>query len=250
MKELKTRSFISHKKTYLFMIINNPKTSDYHVHTSDWSDGSDTYQDMIKKAREIGLETIAIADHSSAIEPGLIKLDRQGKNTDRNEVNSWRNYKGISVLAGVEGDLLDEHGNVCFEIMGQIPEFCTVSLHGLAYRGDSTKITEGFIKAIEKYKNIIDCITHPYDKTQNPLDPTKIPVDLVRLVKCANHYRIPVEVNCKSISRETADMDGVMYVLNNADRIMVNTDAHSVDELERYRNEGIEFLKDRGYLEE
>ena len=63
------------------MEIINPGREDFHMHSSNFSDGFNTIDEIVKYAGEIGLKKIAITDHNQAY------LDK------RNFPN--RTYRGI-----------------------------------------------------------------------------------------------------------------------------------------------------------
>jgi uncharacterized protein YfaT (DUF1175 family) len=61
----------------------------------------------------------------------------------------------------VEGDLLNQEGDVCFHIQAEEPEFIILAAHSLIYQDASETITDATIKAIERHHKKIKFIAHP-----------------------------------------------------------------------------------------
>lgn len=71
---------------------------DLHIH-STYSDGDASIEQIIKKAKEVGLKTIAIVDHSMEHRFGL--NERKAKKRQE-EINRYASKYDIEVLSGVE----------------------------------------------------------------------------------------------------------------------------------------------------
>ena len=68
------------------------------------------------------------------------------------------------------------------------------------------------------------------------------------MTKSANHYKIPLELNCSNLVYQRDNMDNLRKMLSIADRIYVNSDAHTLHELKTLRQEGFKFLREEGYI--
>ncbi|MBR9693044.1 PHP domain-containing protein [Candidatus Woesearchaeota archaeon] len=228
--------------------IQNPWPSDYHMHTCTFSDGLNTIEEVVQYAGKIGLEVIAITDHS---EVSLEALREQrgkffGAGAWRDMINRWENvHNNVQVIWGVEGDLLNEEGDICD--FNEAPhtaqgEILILSAHHLAYQGSPKKITQAYLKALERHNDKIDFIGHPsFKKTSEHLD-------MERLCRAANAYRIPLELNGSNLQEGKLDMDKLRIMLEHGDHFMVNSDAHSLVEMRDARKNAFEFLRDEGYL--
>ncbi|HJX05255.1 MAG TPA: PHP domain-containing protein [Candidatus Nanoarchaeia archaeon] len=225
-------------------IILNTEQEDYHMHSFNYSDGLATIDEMARFAGELGMKKIVITDHAQTT------FEREGyfKKSSRRLIKEkrWKNvYNNVEVSFGVEADLLNEQGDICADIQGiRMPgEFIILSYHENTYNGDKEKVTEAFINAIEKHHKIISCIGHLY------LDCEKI--DLAKVVEQANKFRIPLELNCRYLvsGRPDVDMNALKLMLDQADSIYVNSDAHTLWELKELRKGGFKFLKENGFLE-
>ena len=80
---------------------------DLHVH-SQWSDGHCTIREMAEAAKSKGYEYVAVTDHSRSlvIAGGLSVEDLMKQREEIERVN--RELDGITVLAGVEVDILPD----------------------------------------------------------------------------------------------------------------------------------------------
>jgi histidinol phosphatase-like PHP family hydrolase len=230
------------------MRIINPGAEDYHTHSLNYSDGLNTIDEMVIHAGKVGLEILGITDHSRAMHNYFAKhygMNLGGK-IFRGIIKRWRNVDNdVEVIFGVEGDLLNEDGDICHYVQqeNEPSELLILSAHDSAYSGDNTKITQGFIKAIERFHEKITFIGHPcalYKKWGN--EPM---VDIDEIIKAANDYGLPMEMDCANMF-----VNGITYLphlermLERADLVVVNSDAHHKSELEWLREKGFEWLRE------
>lgn len=215
------------------MKILNSEKEDYHVHSLNFSDGMNTIDELVRFAGRIGMKKLVIADHSQAA------LDALGwsKKNPREVLNRWKNiHNEVEVLFGVEADLLNEQGDICAHIQGIQGDFTILSYHPKIYAGDKQQLTEGYLRAIEKHHEILSAIGHLYVNCQR--------VDIAAVVASANHYQIPLELNCfYLVSKRDLDENALNRVLERADRIYVNSDAHTLAELKESRKQGFRYLE-------
>lgn len=222
------------------MEIINSGNEDYHVHSLNFSDGMSTVDEIVKFAGEIGLTKIAITDHCQAHQ------DRRkfGKKTYYNMTGRWKNvYNDLEVQFGVEGDLLNEEGEICIDIQGIIPELVILSSHpSPVYGGDPQKITEAYLKAIELNHDKITFLGHPCSKYfENHLD-------IIPIVEICNKYDLPIEFNCANLVNKRTNLKNLDYMLLNIKRIYINSDAHTLNEIKDLRKIGFQYLSENGYM--
>jgi DNA polymerase (family 10) len=216
------------------MKILNPGREDYHIHSITFSDGWNTVDEIVKYAGDIGMTKIAICDHSAA----LLKADGLLKKTYRSPCKRWQNvYNNVEVIFGVEADLLNEAGGVCMEIDSIEGDFVILSWHEEVFKSDSKKIANGFINAIKKYHDKIDCIGH----ICFGLDAA----DALRVINIANEYNVPLELNAKYFVKNPENW---RVLLDNASRLYVNSDAHLLSDLRDARNKAFQLLKQMKYI--
>ena len=205
--------------------IVNLDNKDYHIHTSSFSDGIATINEVVQFAGTIWLEEIAITDHSQAAIDSFRKEDNiMSGGTAYWSIWSRKNvYNDVKVIFGVEGDLLNGNWDVCFNIQGTEPEFIILSAHSDIYKSSPETITDATTKAIKKYHKKIKFIWHPC----NNADFGNY-YDIEKLVKVANEYNIPLEFNAKNFSRWKTNLEKLDYLLKNTDLIYINSDAHTL----------------------
>ena len=123
---------------------------DYHSHSLNYSDGLNTIDEMVRFAGELGLEELALTDHSQA----ALDQHRLVKKNFRKSIDRWKNvHNSVSVRFGVEADLLNEGGEICAHIQGLESDFLVLSAHSDVYRGNRSKVTEGYIRAKKSLSN-------------------------------------------------------------------------------------------------
>jgi len=222
------------------MEIINPGREDYHIHSFNFSDGMSTVDEIVKFAGKIGLTKIAITDHCQAHQ------DRRkfNKKNYYNMIDRWKNvHNNVEVKFGVEGDLLNEAGDICIDIQGITPEIRILSAHPSAvYKGDPKTITEAYIKAIERYHGEITFLGHPCSKYFEDH------LDIMPVTEICNKYDIPMELNCCNLIYDKTNMKNLELMLENAKQLYVNSDSHTLNEINEAREVGLKYLSDNGYL--
>jgi histidinol phosphatase-like PHP family hydrolase len=104
-------------------------------------------------------------------------------------------------------------------------------------------VTDATIKAIEKHHEKIRFIGHPC----NNADFGEY-YDIERLVEIANAYKIPLEVNAKNLMYGKTNIPKLRILLEKAHRLYLNSDAHTLYELQEARPFALQFLKDNNYI--
>lgn len=203
--------------------------ADLHTHTS-WSDGIATPVTMIKSAEKIGLEYIAVTDHSrsSKLQSGLTPSTwlRQGMS-----ISLMRNEK--LVLHGMEVDILN-NGNLDMpEGILRGMDIVVASIHANMH-GSENANTNRFIKAIES--GYIDVIGHPTTTLLGrPGEPEyvrpPIKVDWNTVFEYCSRWQVALEINCFP-SRLDLSCDLVKKAVDAGCWLSIGTDAHSRYHLE------------------
>jgi histidinol phosphatase-like PHP family hydrolase len=234
------------------MKILNTEKEDYHVHSLNFSDGFNTIDEVVTFAGKIGMKKIVFADHSQA------SLDAEGlsKKTFRNIIvgGRWKNViNKVEIIFGIEADLLNEEGDICNHIQNKKSDFIILSYHRHVYKGDKKNLTQAFVNAIERHHEEIKIIGHLHISFLEGVE-----IDVAKIVELANKYKIPLELNCKYLligenSEKNPEftkkhLEAIKLMLSKADRVYVNSDAHTLWELKELRKLGFKFLKDNGFL--
>lgn len=222
-------------------IINGPD-SDYHIH-SVFSDGTATIEEIVQYAGKLGMKEIAITDHSDFMVE--ILKERYGITPSggaRYALNSRKNvHNDVNVIFWVEWDVLNENGDVCLENQKMQGNRTILSLHWNSYQSDHKTATQGLLNAIEKHHENIDLIWHPHD-----IKELGEYIDIKQVVEIANSYDIPLEFNYGTFAKNRDIRENVVYMLKNAKKIYVNSDAHSLSSIGKLRKECYDFLEEKG----
>ncbi|MBI2103297.1 PHP domain-containing protein [Candidatus Woesearchaeota archaeon] len=224
------------------MEIINPDGRDYHMHSLNYSDGLNTIDELVIFAGRFGLEEIAITDHSDA----ALKASGLAMKTYRGIVQKegrWQNiHNDVRVIFGVEGDILNENGDICDTIQGKEGDFLVLSLHKEVYQGDFSRVTEAYCRALEHFAAKIKVLGHPCIKA-----PYQQHLDIVAVTELANQLGVAMEFNCANLVNEKTDKKQEDKMLTRAERVYVNSDAHTLHELKTARAEGFAFLREYWY---
>ena len=219
-------------------IINNP-TQDFHLHSLNFSDGLNTIDEIVKFAEQIGLTKIAITDHSTAVQNPQDICRKHSRFT----LKRWKNiFNQVEVSFGVEGDLLNEYGDVCLDYFGTDAEVVILSAHSVVYGGDFSKINQAYDLAIKRYGEKIKFLGHPCAKYFEQY------LDIRELIKLANDHGIPMEFNCANFFRNRTNLANMEKMFEFADQIIVNTDSHTVTEMVELSHAGWDYLKKQGLI--
>lgn len=230
--------FLYKKQNMKNNIINDPY-SDYHIH-SLFSDWVSTIEEITQFAGILWMQEIAITDHSDQAVKVWIE---QNKITPgwwaKYSLNNWENVRNdVKVIFWVEWDVLNENGDTCLDSQWYPQKFTILSVHRRVYESDPTTTWKWFLAAIEKFHDQIDCIGHPYSKKQNWEF-----IDIKALVDLCNQYDIPIEFNHSVFESGDYIEENMVYVLKNAKKIYVNSDAHNLAQIKKLRKSCYDFLE-------
>ena len=206
--------------------------SDLHTHSLQFSDGLNTIDELVQMAGRLGLKKLAITDHSDARTYPRVAY--------RVLLSRYANVlNDVEVIFGVEGDLLNDDGDMCTTIQKMESDFLILSAHPDTFQGNPEKITDAYLKALDRYRGKIQFISHPGDYFPH--------TEMDRLTKAANDYGIPVEVNTSNLAIGRTDMEKLDVMVALADQIVVNSDAHSLADMTT-RAKGLDYLRAKGLL--
>ncbi len=214
-------------------------TGDYHTHTP-FSHGKNTVEDNVKRAKELGLKELGIADHGfSHVAFGLRR--RQVKDYVSACRKAEETY-GVKVLVGIEANLLGASGKadlkesdyenfdlyLCgkhvFVWYDKFSDFLGYGCKNFFFdkfgKTPSDKLvkrnTSAYIQTIKN--NPIDAITH-----LNYLCPS----NALEVAKCASDYGTYLELNSKKTHLTDDELSEI--VDKTPVRFIIGSDAHSKD---------------------
>jgi DNA polymerase (family 10) len=213
---------------------------DLHVHTK-WSDGSDTIMEMVERAKTLGLEYLAICDHSPSLKIARgLSLDDLMKQTKEIEYIN-RKIEGFRVLKGIEVDIkgdgsLDSRNETLKDL-----DFVVASVH-TGFKMDRKQMTNRIITAL--HNDYVDVLGHPTGRLIQQREGYDI--DLNEIFTQAADLKVLMEINAfpsrldlSDVNCRTARDRGVI--------MCIGSDAHSVDQL-KYLELGVATAR-RGWIE-
>ena len=214
---------------------------DLHMH-STWTDGTASIREMAEACRHRGYAYMAITDHSKAVTMvgGLTpeKLRAQWE-----EIVAVQEEMGdsIRIFRGQEVDILkdgalDQPDDILEEL-----DLVVASVHSFMDQ-DGATMTKRVLRAVTS--GHVDILGHPTGRLLNRREPYDLDVEAV--LEAALEYDVAVEINAHPRRLDLNDH----YVRRARDmgvRVVVNTDAHSVQGLDVLRY-GLDQAR-RGWLE-
>jgi histidinol phosphatase-like PHP family hydrolase len=217
-------------------ILNPDLTEDYHIHSSNFSDGYSSISEIIQQAGELGLKKIVITDHAhlgrTPLEPRELILNF--KNT----------YNDVDVSFGIEADILNEKGDITTTLGGISSDFIIVSFHPLKYMDDPSTLTQAYINVIKRHHDIIFCIGHLHMGNFPWGDVPEF--DVKKVIQTANEYGVPIEINASYLGVK-GRKKCIDLIWELADIVVLNTDSHSIENMKDRHELLKQFLKERNY---
>jgi DNA polymerase (family 10) len=201
---------------------------DLHVHTSE-SDGQNTLEEMALAARARGYEYLAVTDHSKrlTVARGLDakRLRKQMEEIDR--INA--KLKGCVILKGIEADIL-ENGELDLpnEVLKDL-DLVIGAVHS-HFQLPEARQTERIMKAMDN--PYFTMLAHPSGRLL--LEREGYAVDMSRLLQHAKERGCFMELNSHPL-RLDLDDSHCRAARDMGILICINTDAHSIAELNHVR---------------
>ncbi|MBU6998946.1 MAG: DNA polymerase/3'-5' exonuclease PolX [Theionarchaea archaeon] len=198
---------------------------DLHLHT-DWSDGSDSLEAMILKARALAYEYVGIADHSQSlrIAGGLSPEKLLEQHAIIKKLDDT--IDGITILSGVESDILPD-GSLDYpeSILEQL-DFVIASVHS-GFKAPQDVITRRVVKAMRN--PLVTILGHPTGRIigrRGALD-----LDMNVIFEVAEETKTALEINCYPHRLDLNDIH-VRKAGEYDITLALGTDAHSSQDLE------------------
>ncbi len=202
---------------------------DFHVHT-DWSDGSNSLDEMVASAIDRGYEFLAITDHSQSlrIANGLTP-ERLAEQTRKVREADERADGRIRVLAGSEVDIKPD-GSLDFtdDILRDL-DVVIGSVHS-RFKMDKREMTARVVNAIESGR--IDILGHPTGRLLGRRAPYEI--DLPAVLDAAAMNGVCIEINSFP---DRLDLNGEACRAAKEHGVIVSigTDSHSIEHMDFIR---------------
>jgi DNA polymerase (family 10) len=209
-----------------------------HCHTR-YSDGSNTVEEIAIAAREAGYSWIGITDHSAAASyAGGLAPDDLKRQADEIDAANER-LEGITILKGVEADILQD-GRVDYDesILAGL-DFVIASVHS-RFNMDRAGMTARILAAMDNpYLTILG---HPTGRLLLARDP--YPVDMDAIITKAAETGVALEINADP-HRLDLDWRAASQARRAGAAISLGADAHNVAGL-AYISFGISMARKAG----
>ena len=188
------------------------------------------------------MENIAITDHSDHLMKRLQELYWiYPCGWWRTKLKHRKNvHNNVNVIFWVEWDVINEDGDISTTIQNIEWDFIILSVHLDWYSSEPETVTKWLLNAIERYHDKINLIGHLHDSKQL----WKF-LDIRPIVELANKFWIPLEFNHWTFKKRSIK-EHLDYILKNAKSIYVNSDAHTLSDLETKRKDCYDYLKELG----
>jgi len=212
---------------------------------SDWTDGANSIEEMAQAAMKLGLEYIAITDHTKrlAMTRGLDekRIKKQWQTID--EINRKLKAKSLKfkVLKGTECDILKDG---TMDLPDEILAKCDIvgaSVHSL-FNLSRKDQTERIRRAMSNPQ--VDIIFHPTGRIINKREAYE--VDVEELIKQAKKTKTAMEINAYPDRADLKD-EYIRKCVEAGVKMAIDSDAHSVSHFQ-YLEFGIAQAR-RGWAE-
>jgi DNA polymerase (family 10) len=202
---------------------------DLHMHTTE-TDGSNSIREMAEAAVARGLKYIAITDHSKNLAMTNGMDDRRALEHVKRIREVDAEMKGrIRVLAGVEVDILGEGELDLADATLAEMDIVIASVHS-RFDQPVEQMTERILRAMENpYVRILG---HPTGRKVLKRDPYAVRMETI--LKRAAELGVAVEHNANPARSDLNDLH-LRMAKQLGCRIVVDTDAHSIAELDQIR---------------
>jgi DNA polymerase (family 10) len=226
------------------LIKYNDLKGDLQMHTT-WSDGANSIEEMAKEAMKLGLEYIAITDHTKSLpitggldEKGLLK---HGKEID--EVNARLRAKKTKfrILKSAEVEILkDGRLDIKDEVLKKL-DVVGIAVHS-NLKMPKKQMTERVIKAMKNPN--ADILFHPTGRLINKRPASEL--DMERIIRVAKETKTVLEINARPSRLDLKDEHARMTKEAGV-KLSIGSDSHSLQHFQ-YLELGIAQAR-RGWVE-
>lgn len=201
---------------------------DLHVH-SDWDGGSNSIEKIAETARERGYQYVGIADHTKflKIERGLDekKIRERNREIDRLNERGKKVKPPFRILKGCEANIMNDGSiDISDEVLAEL-DFVIAGVHS-QFKMTRAEMTERIIRALRNPH--VDILSHPTGRILKRRD--EYEADFDHLLKVAREEGKILEINAYPERLDLNDIN-IMKAVRAGVRMVVNTDAHHVDQL-------------------
>jgi len=213
---------------------------DLHVHTN-WSDGTESIEDLAKIAQGMGYEYIAVADHSKSLKVagGLDEDELMLQVKEIRKIN--KRIKGFKILAGIEVDILG-NGELDLDDSALKEMDVVVGAIHSKFSMSEKEMTERVLEAIRNEN--LDILAHPTGRLIGRRNPYEADID--KIMRESADTKTALEINCFP---DRLDLNGpnAKRAKQMGAKISLGTDTHAASNL-YFMKFGVGMAR-RGWLE-
>lgn len=206
---------------------------DLQMHT-EWSDGSNTVQEMAQKADDLGYEYILITDHGPSLQVAN-GLSREEFREQSEVVSKVNNNTDVTVLHGIEANIVSDGLDVPVDWLEEV-DIAVFALHDRAENA-----TQKVVEVIEQYP--VDIFAHPQNRIINEREPLDLELDTV--IQTAGRENVAIEINAQP-DRLDLDWRSVKEYRGSVE-YTISTDSHVTSGMD-YMRHGVDQAR-RGWCE-
>lgn len=197
---------------------------DGHVH-SKYSDGTASLEEIVRKAENMGLQWVAVCDHSQGLKVagGVPVQDLLKKKREIEELN--RRSKKVKLIFGAEVDILSD-GSLDYpdEVLKEI-DFVIAAIH-TGFQQTEEQITNRLISALKH--PLVHAIAHPTGRILGERE--AYAVNIKKIIETAVHYGKALEINAY-YKRLDLDEINARAAKEHGVPLIIGTDAHFIDQM-------------------
>lgn len=196
---------------------------DFHIHTT-WSDGLYGMEDVVRAAKSLGYEYVAISDHSQSerqahgMKPGRFREYLKEIGRVRKAMN------GITILASSEVSI---HSDGSLDYPAKLLDELDIVIGAVhsGFKMPKAKMTKRIVTALES--GMVDILAHPTGRILGKRNPYE--VDLEPVFEAATRNKVALEVD--SLARLDLKDEHVRGALAAGCDLAIDTDSHDVSHL-------------------
>ncbi len=197
---------------------------DVHMHTTE-TDGRDDLDAMVRAARALGLDYVAITDHSQALSMAN-GLDERRALAHAARIRAMNDrIEGIRVLAGIECDILpDGRMDLADDCLAQL-DLVVASVHSALHQ-DEAEMTDRMLRALEN--PWVDIVGHATGRLL--LKRAGSRVNIEALIDGAARHGVALEINSQVDRLDVSDTHARL-ARDRGVPLVISSDAHAAGAL-------------------
>lgn len=213
----------------------NDLRGDLQIQTT-WSDGASSIEEYAEEAIKLGLEYIAITDHTKglAVTGGLDEkdLEKQGKEIDRINKKLKKENKKFKILKGAEVNIKKDGSLDISDKTLKKLDVVGIAVHS-GFKMSKKQMTERIIKAMKNPN--ADILFHPTGRVINRRPPYEL--DIEKIIRAAKETNTILEVDAYPDRLDLKD-EYIRMAIETGAKISIDSDSHHISHM-RYLEFGI-----------